>query len=181
MNIPIEQSVHVAPAIIVLQFPLISSSIATLMATRELAQAASTTAFIPSKLKTLVTRPDATLPKNPGKLSNRHSVGLCGVVWVCAGLFGFGFGGLGVWGFGVGVCVCVCACVCVCCVLCVRVCACACVITNHHQSPTITNQSPPITTNHQPITNQSPTNHLGSYSCTSPPLLGRPPQACLGG
>ena len=55
MYMPMLLSVHVAPAIMVSQSPERSSSMATLTATREEAHAASTTQFMPSRLKTLVT------------------------------------------------------------------------------------------------------------------------------
>jgi len=83
MYMPIEQSVHVAPAIIVRQWPYSSSSMATLTETSDEAHAASTTAFMPSRLKTFVHRPAVTLPRKPGKESSRHS-GKCALNLVTA-------------------------------------------------------------------------------------------------
>ena len=73
MYMQIEQSVHVAPATIVRQWPCSSSSIATLTATSDDAHAASTTQFMPSRLNTLEQRPAVTLPRKPGNESRRHS------------------------------------------------------------------------------------------------------------
>ena len=78
---PMELSVQVAPVIIVRQSPRTSSSTATFMAVSELAQAASTTQFMPFKLKTLVQRPATTFPRKPGNESRRHSGKLSLYLW----------------------------------------------------------------------------------------------------
>merc|ERR1719502_2647783 len=83
MYMPIEQSVQVAPAIIVSQSPWRISSMATLTEMSDEAHAASTTQFMPSRLKTLVTRPAVTLPRKPGNESRRHS-GKCALYFLTA-------------------------------------------------------------------------------------------------
>ena len=70
----IELSVSTPPVSIIFARPEVNSEIAIDNAPKELAQAASTTQFMPPRSKRLAILPDTTLANIPGKALGSHSI-----------------------------------------------------------------------------------------------------------